>query len=403
MATPIVLSLPRPHAAQQSVINSRARFRVVCCGRRWGKSILAVNRLVDGGLRGWPVAYFAPTYRMLREVWREVRKRSAPMLYRTNAQERRLELITGGVIEFWSLDSPDVARGRKYKRAVIDEAAMIPHLQEAWENVIRPTLMDYRGDGWFKSTPRGHNYFYRLWRLGMDGELDWQSWQMPTSANPHIPPDEIEALRRTLPERVFAQEVLAQFLEDGGGVFRGVTAAATATPQDAPVKGHEYVMGVDVARDVDFTVISTIDAHTRDLVHLDRFNQLDFATQSGRLIALTERFQPRVIVVERNSMGIPFVEHLQRLGLPVQPFMTTNASKAQIIDGLALAFERADLRILPDPTLIGELQAYESRRLPGGMLRYSAPEGQHDDCVMSLALAFHALTTSGGPPVDVDW
>jgi hypothetical protein len=95
-------------------------------------------------------------------------------------------------------------------------------------------------------------------------------------------------------------------------------------------------------------------------------------------------------------MGEPLVEQLQRDGLPVQPFLTTNATKAAAIDALALAFERGDIRILNDPVLIGELQAYEMERLPSGMMRYNAPSGMHDDTVMSLALAWQGA--SSPPP-----
>ena len=108
-----------------------------------------------------------------------------------------------------------------------------------------------------------------------------------------------------------------------------------------------------------------------------------------------DRFNPVAIVAERNSMGEPLIEQLQRDGLPVQPFVTTNASKAVAIDGLALAFERGDISILNDPVLIGELQAYERDRLPSGMFRFSAPAGLHDDTVMALALAWYGATTTG--------
>jgi hypothetical protein len=83
------------------------------------------------------------------------------------------------------------------------------------------------------------------------------------------------------------------------------------------------------------------------------------------------------------------VELLQRKGLPITPFVTTNATKASAIEGLSLAFERGEIKIIPDTTLIGELQAYEAQRLPSGALRYGAPEGMHDDTVMALALAWN--------------
>ena len=130
---------------------------------------------------------------------------------------------------------------------------------------------------------------------------------------------------------------------------------------------------------------------TRAVVCMDRFNQIDYAVQRGRLVALAERYRPSVILAESNAMGEPIIEQLQRDGLPVRAFQTTNATKAAIIESLALAFEQGSIKILNDPVLIGELQAYEMNRLPSGMTRYSAPEGLHDDTVMSLALAYEAV------------
>jgi len=225
-----------------------------------------------------------------------------------------------------------------------------------------------------------------------DQEHEWAGWQLPTADNPYIDPDEIEAARRGLPERIFSQEYLAQFLDDAGGVFRRVMEAATATPQDGAHLHHEYTFGIDWGRQLDYTAIAVMDVTTSSLVALDRFNQIDYTVQLGRLTALYERFRPRAIVAESNSMGQPLLETLQRDGLPVVPFTTTNASKQIAIDALALAFERGAIRILPDPVLINELQSYEAERLPSGMTRYSAPAGLHDDTVMALALAWYNPT-----------
>jgi len=123
------------------------------------------------------------------------------------------------------------------------------------------------------------------------------------------------------------------------------------------------------------------------------------ATQLGRLRAMAAQWKPVAIIAEANAMGGPLVEQLQRENLPVMPFLTTNASKAMIIEGLALALERGEIRIPNDPVIIGELQAYEQERLPGGTFRYGAPAGVHDDIVMSLALAWHGTTNSLEGPV----
>jgi predicted phage terminase large subunit-like protein len=143
-----------------------------------------------------------------------------PVARQVHVQDRRIELVTGGVVEFWSLDTPDVARGRKFRRVIIDEAAMIPKLEEAWQGVIRPTLADLEGDAWFLSTPRGFDYFHTLYQRGRSDEFpDWASWQMPTTANPFIPPGEIEQARQETPETVFRQEYLALFEEDDATIF----------------------------------------------------------------------------------------------------------------------------------------------------------------------------------------
>lgn len=391
--TTITLTLPKPHKQQARIKTEAKRFNVVDCGRRFGKTTLGID-LTTPALHNAPVGWFSPSYKMLIDVWRDLTRIFQPVSKRISAQERRIELVTGGIIEAWSLDNSDAARGRKYKRVIIDEAAMIAKLQDAWQAAIRPTLTDYEGDAYFLSTPKGHNFFKTLFDWGLDPlKDDWQCWQFPTVDNPHIKASEIEAARQELPERVFRQEFLAEFIEDAG-IFRRVVENAIATEQEQPVSDHEYVMGVDWGKHNDFTVLSVMDKTTKALAFLDRFNQIDYVVQVGRLKALAEKFKPTQIIAESNAMGEPLIEQLSRAGLPVEPFITTNASKANVIDALSLAFERDDIKILPDPVLISELQAYEAERLPSGKLRYNAPEGYHDDTVISLALAWHGCAVS---------
>lgn len=385
------MRLPRLHASQRRVAAEAKRFNILACGRRWGKTTLGVDRAVGPALAGFPVGWFSPTYKMLLEAWREIARVLQPVTKRSNVSERRIELVTGGVVEMWSLTDPDAARGRRYKRVVIDEASVVRYLREAWQEVLRPALADYRGDAWFLGTPKGRNYFAELYDLGQDPlQEEYASWQLPTSANPFIPPTEVAAMQAGLPERIYQQEILAQFLADAGGVFRRVLEAATAVEQERAQAGRRYVAGVDWGKLEDFTAIIVLDDQGR-MAALERFNRVDYAQQLGRLTALVERFWPSPIVAERNSMGEPLIEQLQRQGLPVQPFTTTAASKQMAIDALALALERGSISLLPDPVLIAELQAYEATRLSSGMLRYGAPPGMHDDCVMALALAWQAL------------
>jgi hypothetical protein len=393
------IQLVRPHPAQQLILDEARRWNVVALGRRAGKSTLALHLLADTALHGKPAGYFAPTYKLLAEFWRDLRAILEPITRMKSEQDHRLELITNGTLECWSLDDPNPARGRKYAKIVVDEAAMVRDLLEVWQLALRPTLTDLAGGAWFMSTPRGLNDFWSLYQQGQDPlQTEWASWQMPTSVNPFIATDELVSAQHELPERAWAQEYRAEFLQlDGGGVFRGVRAVSRVQ-QRGPERGHQYVFGVDWGRTNDFTVISVVDATLGEQVAMDRFSNIDYEYQSERLHKWAEVYRPVLIVAESNAMGRPLVERLQvgyarllgdaRPALPVWAWEATNASKAALVQALGLAIERGDLTLLDDAVQIGELQAYEAQVLPSGLLRYGAPAGQHDDCVIALGLAY---------------
>lgn len=394
------IQLPKPHPVQQKLLQEARRYNVVALGRRAGKSTLAQHVLVMRALQTRePVGYFAPTYKLLAEFWREARNVLHVVTVIKSEQDHRVEMLGGGVLECWSLDDPNPARGRKYGLIVVDEAAMVRDLLEIWQLALRPTLTDLSGSAWFMSTPRGLNDFWSLYQQGQDPlQPEWASWQMPTSVNPFIRPEELEAARHELPERAWAQEYRAEFLQiEGGGVFRGVAAVSRLEPAP-PERGHQYVIGVDWGRTNDFTAISVVDATLGEQVALDRFSEIDYELQTERLHGWCEAYRPVLVVAEANAMGRPLIERLQtgyarllgtpRPALPVWAWEATNASKAALVQALGLAIERGELSLLDDPTQTAELLGYEASVLPSGMVRYGAPSGQHDDTVIALGLAY---------------
>ncbi len=381
-----------PHAEQAIVHEHPARFKVLACGRRWGKTRLGVNECLDVASKGGRAWWIAPSYKMSEVGWRPLRQLGARIGAEIRRVDRQVILPGGGEVQVRSADDPQSLRGEGLDYVVIDECAFVP--EDAWIESLRPALSDRLGRAMFISTPKGMNWFWRAWQRGRGDDADWRSWAFPTSGNPYINKGEIKAAKDLLPERVFAQEYLAQFLDDAGGVFRRVMDAATGTEQ-APEAGHQYVVGVDWGKSNDFTVLTVLDAASKTEVYSDRFNQIDYAVQRGRLMAVCERYSPTAIIAESNAMGEPIIEQLQRDGLPVTGFTTTNATKAAAIEALALAFERSDITIINDPTTVAELQAYELDRTPSGMVKYGAPEGMHDDCVMALALAWQGVEDSG--------
>lgn len=385
------VQLPSLHSGQQQVRNEAKRFNVLCCGRRFGKSTFGIDLATHPVLVGYPVGWFAPTNKSLSESWELAKITLKAVTSRTLEQSHTLELITGGKIEFWSLEDPDGCRGRKYKRVIVDEAAHVAKLQYAWELVISPTLMDYQGDAWFLSTPRGMNYFRTLYAYGQDPtKPEWMSWQMPTAANPFIPAGEIAAMRTRLGEAAFNQECLAQFVNWEGSVFRYVFECAKAEPQTGPKQGHVYAFGIDWAQRTDYTAVAIIDITERACVALERWQGLDYPTQENRVVGLNARWKPVAIVAESNSMGQPVIENLWRRRVPITPYYATNQTKALVIEGLALAFERQTIKIIPDEVLQAELNTFQAEKMPGGGLRYAAASG-HDDTVIALAIGWSAV------------
>jgi phage FluMu gp28-like protein len=255
-----------------------------------------------------------------------------------------------------------------------------------------------RGGAMLLSSPNGRNEFWQWYQRGLASDnADWQSFHAPSSDSPILSGDELEDIRRNTPERVFRQEYMAEFLEDGGAVFRNLRACIKPTyPAIGP-----FVMGVDWGRMDDYTAIVVIDTAHNQVMEVDMFNQIDWALQRGRIEALYRRWRPQVILAERNSIGDPNIEALQQAGLPVQSFTTTAASKQQVINALALAFEQSAIIIPDHADLLQQLQAYSAERLSGGTFRYSAPAGLHDDLVIALALAWRAATQGRATTIQI--
>ena len=378
------------HPAQFKIYKDDTRFRTVSAGRRFGKTWLAVTECLQVAMRGGRAWWIAPTYKMSNVGWRPIRQVCSPLDgVSVNKSERQAVFPGGGLVAVRSADNPDSLRGEGLDFVVMDEAAYI--MPEAWIEAIRPALSDRLGRALFISTPRGRNWFWDIHRKG-GAEPDWSSFTYPTSANPFMPKGEIEAARAELPEIIFRQEYLAEFVDSEGAVFRRVHDAAILQPLEQPLDGHQYSAGVDVAAAVDYTVITVLDVNTREMVALDRFNRVDYPVLEDRLLATYRKWHLDGMVVESNSIGAPVIDHLREHDINIIPFTTTNTTKHDIIQRLQSAFEHGLIHIIDNPILVGELLSYESKRTPSGNYTYSAPEGQHDDCVMSLAFAWYSIS-----------
>ncbi|MGB4678275.1 MAG: terminase family protein [Aggregatilineales bacterium] len=390
-------SVPIPHLRddQRAIAGHPARFKVVACGRRWGKTTLGLALAVAHARQGRRVWWVAPTYRLAFQPWRTLKAAlHAEWVHKLEA-ERHIDLPGGGSITVRSADDPDSLRGVGLDFVVVDEAAFTT--PETWSAALRPALSDRGGEALIISTPCGHNWFYHAFQRGQDPLVrEWQSWRAPTWANPLIPPEDIDEARAVLPRRVFEQEYEAAFLQNGGAVFRGVRDAVCTEPR-SPAAARRCVMGVDFGRYHDFTAAVVIDADARPVpavVAVDRYNEANWAVQRARLAALARRWSVQAILAEANAMGEPNIDALRAEGLPVEAFVTTAQSKPRLIESLASAVESGGIALPDHAQLLAELEAFTYELNPRtNHTQYGAPPGLHDDTVIALALAWHLVCT----------
>lgn len=210
-------SLSKP---QREVWDTTARFKLLCSGRRFGKTYLCIARLIAWAIDkpnslNW---YVTANYRMAKQIaWRQLKAMVPPEIcVKRNETELQVELANGSVISLKGAENADSLRGVSLSSLVIDEAAYVK--QEAWEMVLRPALSDQGGPAWFITTPAGLNWFYDLWEQA-DQQDDWKTFSYTTIEGGNVPSEEVDAARRTLDERTFRQEYLASFETLSGRVY----------------------------------------------------------------------------------------------------------------------------------------------------------------------------------------
>jgi len=259
--------------------------------------------------------------------------------------------------------------------------------REGWEQVLRPTLVDRMGRALFISTPKGKNWFYHLYLLGLGGDKQYKSFHFPSYTNPFLSRDEIESLRLTLPSDVYTQEIEAEFLDMCSSVFKNIRACVKGVLEE-PQPGREYLIGWDPAKYQDFSVIIVMDLYRRHVVGFERLQQIDYSFQIQKIELIAKKYNNAKIIVDSTGVGDPLLEALERRGLDVEGVVLTNTSKKQLIENLSLGIEQQEISFPEIPVLLNELEIFEYQITHAGNVIYSAPEGYHDDCVLALALAY---------------
>lgn len=402
MQAEITVTLPELHPKQNNFVTSTAKRKVIVAGRRGGKTTGAAFLACQGLLQGRRVLEAAPTSEQTNAFWESCKKYLqegiSAGLIRKNETGRSLEFsASGGKIRCKTAWDADTLRGDYADLLILDEYSLMR--PSAWNEVGAPMLLDNDGDAVFIFTPKRRNHAFTAYQQALasnDGR--WACWHFTSHDNPYLSPRALEDITGDMTADAYRQEILAEFLDSEGQVFRNIPACATVKAPSTPADhaGHGIVFGVDWAKSHDYTVITIACRDCETVVDWARFNQIDFVVQRGRLAALAEKWHPSVILAESNSIGEPNIEVLQRENLPVVGFLTTAVSKVLLIEALALACER-EAFTFPEE-YAQELAAYEMTRAEStGRPRYNAPPGVFDDRVISLCLAYKAMAS--GPLV----
>lgn len=369
----ITINLNKPHDGQRAVLESKARFKVLMCGRRWGKSLISKNISIEEALAGRITGYVTPTYALAKVFFDDIAKIIPSEIATANKSDLTFKFVTGGEIRFFTGERLDNFRGLRLHNVIIDEAAYIPYLQDAWNNAIRPTLTDFQGKALFISTPRGKDFFYNLY---LKNSGDWQSFKYTTYDNPFILRSEIDEAKMALPSSAFEQEFMANPSENSANPF-GINFIRQNIQTLS--NNNAICYGIDLAKSYDYSVMVGLDSDGA-VCFFDRF-QSDWNTTKAKIRGLGN--VPKLI--DATGVGDPIVEDLQREDYLIEGFKFTSTSKQQLMEGLVTSIQQGNVKY-PDGVIVDELSIFEYVYTANGV-KYSAPNGMHDDCVCALALA----------------
>ena len=387
---------------QQSIFDSKSRYTIVAKGRRFGLTKGAANDFIKCALEGkfkkglwvdvvnsnidkYIERYFIPHLNKLPKNMWEWRKQA------------KMITLNGAYIDFRSADTPETMEGFGYDKAFLNEAGIILKNEYLWNNAIQPMFWDYPNVRVvIGGTPKGKGKLFELAERGKDTtQKDYSFFTFTSFDNPFLDLDAIREDIKSMPDRVIQQEIYANFLEDTGVVFRNFLEVMDAEPKK-PYPDHRYIIGVDLAKVEDFTVLAVYDAGNNEQVYQARFNQIDWGMQKARIAETARHFgtsgSPATVVIDATGLGEPIVDDLARMGIPVDPIKFTNEQKRQLIEKLANWIELKRIHLLNIPETVTELTnfTYDISETTD-RVRYEAPVGFHDDIVIAHALAVWRL------------
>lgn len=379
---------------------SQAKVKVVAKGRRFGFTQGCANYVIETMMDGTSPILWVDTVNS--NIERYIERYFLPVLSKLPSsswkwrQQRKELSVFNSRCDLRSADRPELIEGFAYKLIILNEAGIILKSEYLWENTIRPMTMDFDPDMIIGGTPKGQNLFHDLKVKAQDDKdpryKDWEFFHFTSYDNPYILRRVTQDLENDMPEHVKKQEIYAEFLEDSAVVFRNVGNCMGAERR-GPQKDVSYYAGLDLAKHVDFTVLTILDGDGNQ-VYFTRLNKLDWPYQKRLVIDVMKSYEA-LLVMDSTGVGDPIYDDLVEADIDVEGYKFTSTSKKQLIECLMISIDQEKIRLLDEPVQENELKIFGYEISPSGIMKYCAPEGKHDDCVIGLALANWARENYG--------
>lgn len=385
--------------AQQAVFDAPERFVIVPKGRRFGITTGAKNDFINCAIRHkfekglWGDVVNSNIEKYIERLFVPSLK-NLPISKWKWTKNPSVLYIFDSYIDFRSAERPESWEGFGYDKMFLNEAGIILQNDYLWNHAIKPMMWDYKCRAVIGGTPKGQGEFHKLYQRGLDPlQPDYRSFKFSSFDNPHIPHQVIMDDMKTMTQAAISQEIYAEFLDDSGVVFRGVKEIATLPNASVePIYNHLYVIGCDVAKLVDYTVIAVYDRTDNKQVFQMVFNNLSWPAIQGRIQHVSRKYNNALVYLDSTGIGEATYDGLTRVGIPVEPIHLTNESKKWIIEKLSNWIELKHFRMFDDERTIKEFQSF-SYEINEKTKRfyYSAPVGFHDDTVIAHALAIWGM------------
>jgi hypothetical protein len=389
------INLYSPHDKQKlihsaCVLSDPSFFITVVAGRRGGKSMCAINQTLYWSLKDeksitW---YVCPTdgqcQNVINDVVKAVHNSGLVKKINNSKGDRIIEFNNGSVIHFKSALSADSLRGSLVNYMIVDEAAFIGN--KLFDTVLMPSMAVGGKKCLIISTPRGTNWFHNYYTKGLVSKQNkFKSFKFTSYDNPAVDKTLIELFKSQVPEGVFDQEYLGEFV-DSAAVFKYVSELCCLNKYE-PKTGQHYVCGIDIGLLHDDTVVTILDTNG-NMIYVDAFTGLQAPELRKRILSTLNKYKPVKTLIESNNQGLPLIHDLKREWHGIEEFMTTNKSKEEIVNKLVAAFSGKEIKCLNNEELIIQLNSFIFELTNTGKIRYCAAPGFHDDYVMSLAIAY---------------